>query len=113
MIPFLTFLSGPLGRLLAGVLVGVGLLLGGYLYGHHRASVACLEGKWKSAYEQQVEQSKALKEELTVLRARQDKVKTVVQTQIKEVDKYVPDNRACDVSPDVIKLLNSARDLPR
>lgn len=48
-------------------------------------------------------------EEAAALRVENQKIRQNVKTIIQKVPAHVPDNRACDLSPDTILLLNAAR----
>lgn len=97
-------------KLLLPVLA-VGLLLGSYGYGHHKASVACQEAKYKSAYEHLEKQYKAQSKVVADLRSKQNQVQIRTETVTKEIPHVVKDNRACDLSTDALKLLDGNRRL--
>ncbi len=61
-----------------------------------------------AAFEQSYEQSIRVVAELL---AEQREIDTTTQTVEREIVRYVPNDRACDLGPDVGRLLNDARNV--
>ena len=98
-------------KIILPVILVIATIIGSFLYGYHKASAKCEAEKYRAAYQQVQVQLEASQKEVAQLKVQKDKIHVVTETQIKEVPKYIPDNRACDVGPDAIRLLNNARNV--
>jgi hypothetical protein len=92
--------------LLAGVLAAVVAV---FLYGVHIGKSSCYEAQERAQAHSAVSQSKAAAKEDAAVRASQTATEDRYKILIKRVPYVVKDDRACDLGPDAIGLLNGIR----
>lgn len=99
---------------LAGLLIVIGSVSGGYLYGHHAAVNECKADKLKSLQTLIAEQDKITTENNAIAfagevktQARREKVRTIIK-RIKVDEAKHPEYDTCRLSPDGLRDLQSA-----
>lgn len=98
-------------KIWAPILLAVVVIIFAYFKGYNNASEKCEASKYKAAYEATQIQLKASQKEVADLKAKKEKAHVIIEKQIERIPEVVPDNRACDLQPDALKLWNNARRL--